>query len=67
MNIVYSVFWIVVVIGIMIFACFFTSGIANIPGSIFEKKTTPQERAAMETAKRAEERGTVRGGKKQPV
>lgn len=24
----------------MVFFCFFTSGIANIPGSIFEKKST---------------------------
>jgi len=42
----------------MIFVCFFTSGIAIIPGSIFEKKSTPEERAA----KAAEERGAVRGG-----
>jgi hypothetical protein len=44
----------------MVFICFFCSGIANIPGSIFEKKSTPEQRAA----KAAEERGTVRGGKK---
>lgn len=44
----------------MIFFCFFCSGIANIPGSIFEKKSTPEERAA----KAAEERGAVRGGRK---
>jgi hypothetical protein len=51
---------VVVTILVMIFICFFTSGIANIPGSIFEKKSTPEQRAA----KAAEERGAVRGGKK---
>jgi len=30
----------VVTILVMIFVCFFTSGIAIIPGSIFEKKST---------------------------
>jgi len=47
----------VVVIGIMIVLCYFTSGISNVPGSIFERKSTPEERAA--------EKGAVRGGKKQ--
>jgi hypothetical protein len=45
----------VVIFG-MIFLCFFTSGIANIPGSIFEKKST--------VAQRVEDKGTVRGGRK---
>ncbi len=47
----------VVVIGLMIVVCYFTSGISNIPGSIFERKSTPEERAA--------EKGAARGGKKQ--
>lgn len=45
----------VVTILLMIFLCFFTAGIAIIPGSIFEKKSLPEERA---------EKGTVRGGRK---
>ena len=47
---------IITIVG-MVFLCFFCSGIANIPGSIFEKKSTPEQRAAAE-------KGVVRGGKK---
>jgi uncharacterized protein involved in cysteine biosynthesis len=65
MEILTSIFWIALVLFVMVFFCFFTSGIANIPGSIFEKKSTPEERAAAEAAKAADERGTVRGGRKQ--
>jgi hypothetical protein len=61
-TILVDIFWIVLVLFIMVFTCFFTSGIANIPGSIFEKKSTPEERAA-----KAAERGNVRGGRKQAV
>jgi Na+-transporting methylmalonyl-CoA/oxaloacetate decarboxylase gamma subunit len=53
----YDVFLTVVVIGIMIVLCYFTSGISNVPGSIFERKSTPEERAA--------EKGVARGEKKQ--
>lgn len=50
----------------MVFFCFFTSGIdKGFAGSIFEKKSTPEQRAMKEAARQAEERGTVRGGRKQ--
>ena len=55
-----DIFWIVVVLGGMIGTCYFTSGISNIAGTIFERKSTPEERTAAE-------RGTVRGGRKQSV
>ena len=57
-------FWLAVVILGMIFCCFFTSGVDwGLAASVFDKKSTPEERAA----KAAEERGAVRGGRKQTV
>jgi uncharacterized protein involved in cysteine biosynthesis len=44
MDMLSSILWIVGVILVMVFMCFLTSGISNIPGSIFEKKSTPEER-----------------------
>jgi Na+-transporting methylmalonyl-CoA/oxaloacetate decarboxylase gamma subunit len=66
-EILLDILWVAIVLFIMVFICFFTSGIANIPGSLFERKSTPEERAAAEVAKKAEERGTVRGGREQAV
>jgi uncharacterized membrane protein len=57
MDLISTILWILGVILVMVFCCYWNSGIANIPGSIIEKKSTPEERAA--------ERGTVRGGKRQ--
>jgi hypothetical protein len=54
------------VILLMVVVCFFTSGIDwGITGSIFERKSTPAQRAAREATKQSEERGTVLGGRKQ--
>ncbi len=64
MEILTPILEILVIVGIMVFVCFFTSGVEwGLDGSIFEKKSTPAERAAKE----AKEAGTIRGGKKQPV
>jgi len=33
----------IITIFLMIFLCYFTSGISNVPGSIFEKKTAVEK------------------------
>ena len=67
MTITIVIEMVVTILG-MIFFCFFTSGIdKGMAGSIFENKSTPEQRAEMEAAKRAEERGIVRGGRKHTV
>ena len=48
-----DIIWLIVIIVGMILACYFTSGISNMAGTIFERKSNPEERA------------TVHGGKKQ--
>ena len=64
MTITIIIEMVVTILG-MIFLCFFTSGIdKGMAGSIFEKKSTPAQREATEAAKRAEGKGTVRGGHK---
>jgi hypothetical protein len=45
MGLISSILWIVGVIAVMIFGCYLTSGISNIPGSIFEKKSTVEKSA----------------------
>ncbi len=60
METIINIILLVVTIVGMIFCCYFTAGISNYAGSIFEKKSTPEERAA----KAAEERA-VHGGRKQ--
>ena len=52
---------VILVIVVTLFFCYFTTGLSNVAGTIFERKSTPEQRAARE----AEERGTVRGGRKQ--
>ena len=41
--------------------CYFTTGLSNIAGTVFERKSTPEQRATAAEA----EKGTVRGGKRQ--
>jgi len=49
MSIIITVF----VIGVMVVVCYFTSGISNMAGTIFERKSTVGDKSA------------VKGGKKQ--
>jgi len=48
MDIIITVF----VIGVMIVLCYFTSGISNVPGSIFERKSSVGERGAAKGGKK---------------
>jgi hypothetical protein len=54
-----DIFWLIVVIVGMIVVCYFTSGISNMAGTVFEKKSTVAPRSA--------EKSTVPGGRKQSV
>ena len=40
MDLISSILWILGILVVMVFLCYWTSGIANVPGSIFEKKST---------------------------
>ena len=57
MGTIINVALLVIVIVSMIICCYFTAGLSNVAGTIFERKSTPEQRAA--------ERGAVRGGRKQ--
>jgi hypothetical protein len=48
MDIIITVF----VIGVMIVLCYFTSGISNVPGSIFERKSSVGDKSAVKGGKK---------------
>lgn len=56
MGVIGDILVVVVVIVVTMFLCYWTTGISNIAGTVFEKKSSVGQREA--------ERSTVKGGEK---